>query len=119
MVSVTDPYGRILDFLDKPLLFYQAAPQLQAEWTPLSWQQTIHKYSLAWKYACLLKGKYLIVKKYIFWIITLRSPLNLNGHFEETYVQETNVNQVASTVLFAIFFSLNPSETSASFLWPT
>jgi hypothetical protein len=28
VVSVTDPYGRILDFLDKPLLFYQVAPQL-------------------------------------------------------------------------------------------
>jgi hypothetical protein len=29
MVSVTDAYGRILDFLDRePLLFYQVAPQL-------------------------------------------------------------------------------------------
>jgi hypothetical protein len=29
MVSVTDPYGRILGFLDRsPLLFYQVAPQL-------------------------------------------------------------------------------------------
>jgi hypothetical protein len=28
VVSVTDPYGRILGFLDEPLLFYQIAPQL-------------------------------------------------------------------------------------------
>jgi hypothetical protein len=29
VVSVTDPYGRILGFLDRePLLFYQVAPQL-------------------------------------------------------------------------------------------
>jgi hypothetical protein len=31
MVSVTDPYGRILGFLDKPILFYQVAPQLYSQ----------------------------------------------------------------------------------------
>jgi hypothetical protein len=28
VISVTVPYGRILGFLEEPLLFYQVAPQL-------------------------------------------------------------------------------------------
>jgi hypothetical protein len=28
VVSVTDPYGRILDFLDRSRVFFQVAPQL-------------------------------------------------------------------------------------------
>jgi hypothetical protein len=36
VVSVTDPYGRILDFLDQSrYFFFQVAPQFyEAEWTP-------------------------------------------------------------------------------------
>jgi hypothetical protein len=37
VVSVTDPYGRILGFLDRiRYFFFQVAPQLthEAEWTP-------------------------------------------------------------------------------------
>jgi hypothetical protein len=37
MVSVTDPHGRNLDFLDRSrYFFFQVAPQLysRAEWTP-------------------------------------------------------------------------------------
>jgi hypothetical protein len=34
-VSVTDPYGRILGFLDRSrYFFYQLAPQLYSRWTP-------------------------------------------------------------------------------------
>jgi hypothetical protein len=38
VVSVTDPYGRNLGFLDRSrYFFFQVAPQLysEAEWTPL------------------------------------------------------------------------------------
>jgi hypothetical protein len=35
VVSVTDPFGRILGFLDRSrYFFFQVAPQYEAEWTP-------------------------------------------------------------------------------------
>jgi hypothetical protein len=74
LVSVKDPYGRILGFLDWSRYFFQAAPQFthEAEWAPLHLIELRSEFNLAQKNVIPLLHIYCLFPVSMLHIIMLR-----------------------------------------------